>query len=234
MKKAKKVLALLLCAVLLVGASVMGTLAWLTDKTETVTNTFTAGEVDITLKESPYDPEDDSYAEPAEGTKNSYPAIPGAAYKKNPVVAVENDSEDSYLFVKFSYTTQADTYLNYTSNLTTGNGWTQVSTNTADGVTTEVWYRVVRKADATRSFDLLADLGDGYAADITLEIDSVAVTNQTKDTAAAQKLEWTAYAVQFNYLKDSDGAISGDTVDAAIKAWNILAANDPAVYPGTN
>ena len=87
MKKAKKVLALLLCAVLLVGASVMGTLAWLTDKTETVTNTFTAGEVDITLKESPYDPEDDSYAEPAEGTKNSYPAIPGAAYQKEPVVA---------------------------------------------------------------------------------------------------------------------------------------------------
>lgn len=42
MKKAKKILALLLCAVLLVGATVAGTLAYLKDTTETVTNTFVA------------------------------------------------------------------------------------------------------------------------------------------------------------------------------------------------
>lgn len=42
MKKAKKILALLLCAVLLVGATVAGTLAYLKDNTETVTNTFVA------------------------------------------------------------------------------------------------------------------------------------------------------------------------------------------------
>lgn len=42
MKKAKKILALLLCAVLLVCATVAGTLAYLEAKTSTVTNTFVA------------------------------------------------------------------------------------------------------------------------------------------------------------------------------------------------
>lgn len=42
MKKAKKILALLLCAVLLVCATVAGTLAFLEAETETVTNTFVA------------------------------------------------------------------------------------------------------------------------------------------------------------------------------------------------
>ena len=219
----RKLVAGLLAVILVLGCGIGATLAWLTDKTETVTNTFTAGEVDITLKESPYDPDNGTYNEPAEGTQNEYPAIPGAIYKKDPVVAVETESEDSYLFVKFSYTTEADTYLNYTSNLNTNNGWKQISTSTADGVTTEVWYRVVCKADATRSFELLAALGGSYNANITLEIDPAVVTNQNMSTAAAQKLEWTAYAVQFNYLKDDEGAaISGDTVEAATKAWHIL------------
>ena len=43
-KKAKKVVALLLCAVLLVVGSVTGTMAYLTAN-DTVTNTFTVGKV---------------------------------------------------------------------------------------------------------------------------------------------------------------------------------------------
>ena len=51
MKKTKKVLILGLCAVLLVAASVLGTMAYLTD-TKSVTNTFTVGNVAITLDEA--------------------------------------------------------------------------------------------------------------------------------------------------------------------------------------
>ena len=47
MSKTKKVLALLLCAVLLVGATITGTLAYLSQTTETVTNTFTVGKVSL-------------------------------------------------------------------------------------------------------------------------------------------------------------------------------------------
>ena len=51
MKKATKVLALMLCAVLLVTATVAGTLAYLTSS-DTVENTFTVGSVTITLDEA--------------------------------------------------------------------------------------------------------------------------------------------------------------------------------------
>ena len=50
MKKSKAIL-MALCAVLLVAASVMGTLAYLTS-TDTVTNTFTVGNVQIKLDEA--------------------------------------------------------------------------------------------------------------------------------------------------------------------------------------
>jgi predicted ribosomally synthesized peptide with SipW-like signal peptide len=54
-KMNNKVKALLMacCAVLLVFASVLGTLAYLTDTTEKVTNTFTVGKVDISLDKLP-------------------------------------------------------------------------------------------------------------------------------------------------------------------------------------
>ena len=53
MKTKRKALLLSLCAVLLVVASVMGTMAYLTSTSATVTNTFTVGNVGITLDEAP-------------------------------------------------------------------------------------------------------------------------------------------------------------------------------------
>ena len=47
-----KALALVLAVVLLVGAAIGGTVAWLTDKTGDVVNTFTVGNIDIELAES--------------------------------------------------------------------------------------------------------------------------------------------------------------------------------------
>ena len=49
--KKSKVLVMTLCAVLLVATTVLGTLAYLTDR-ESVTNTFTVGQVDITVDEA--------------------------------------------------------------------------------------------------------------------------------------------------------------------------------------
>ena len=54
MKKTKKALLLSLCAVMLVTASVLGTMAYLTS-TDEVVNTFTVGNVAITLDETDVD-----------------------------------------------------------------------------------------------------------------------------------------------------------------------------------
>lgn len=98
MKNAKKILALLLCAVLLVGASVAGTVAYLTSQ-DTVTNTFTVGSVAITLDEAKVT----EYGV-VDGTTrvktNEYKLIPGHEYTKDPIVHVAKGSEQCYLFVE--------------------------------------------------------------------------------------------------------------------------------------
>ena len=55
MKKQKKVLALVLCAVMLVASSVLATMAYLTAQTDVVKNTFTVGNVVIDLDEAKVD-----------------------------------------------------------------------------------------------------------------------------------------------------------------------------------
>lgn len=90
MKKATKILALLLCAVLLVVASVGGTLAYLISK-DNVSNTFTVGDVNIMLEENDYD-KDGNFKQ------NDYTnVIPGVSYDKKPVVTVLRDSADCYV-----------------------------------------------------------------------------------------------------------------------------------------
>lgn len=209
----KKLTVVLLSIILVLCCTIGGTLAWLTDTTPVVTNTFSVGDVTLTLKESPITVNSDgtiSYGTPAENVSNQYPALPGATYKKDPVVTVDANSEKCYLFVKFEYTTAASTYYTFTSNLNTTNDWTKLdsasSVDSTTGITTEVWYRTVDKSTTDTSYDLLADLGGSYAEDITLAVKTDAVTNDTVDEASAQKLVYTAYAVQYDNVADAAAA----------------------------
>lgn len=97
MKTARKVLLIALCAVLLVSASVMGTLAYLTSK-DAVTNTFTVGKVGITLDE--LDVDNSTAGDNDRDKANAYKLIPGTTYTKDPTIHVASDSENCYLFVK--------------------------------------------------------------------------------------------------------------------------------------
>lgn len=97
MKTRNKALLLTFGAVLLVAASVFGTLAYLTS-TDTVTNTFTVGKVQITLDEADvkldgtYETNHESRVE-----ENSYKLMPGHTYIKDPTVTVLKGSESSYV-----------------------------------------------------------------------------------------------------------------------------------------
>lgn len=93
MKTARKVLILALCAVLLVSATIMGTMAYLTSQAEVV-NTFTVGSVAITLDETDVD------GNAERDTANAYKLLPGHTYTKDPIIHVASNSEDCYLFVK--------------------------------------------------------------------------------------------------------------------------------------
>ena len=102
MKTKRRALLLTFCAVLLVVASVMGTIAYLTSKDE-VTNTFTVGKVAITLDEAKVT-EDGKPVTPAERVKaNSYKLLPGLTYTKDPTVTVKSGSEKAYVRMKVTF-----------------------------------------------------------------------------------------------------------------------------------
>lgn len=98
-KMNNKVKALLMacCAVLLVFASVLGTLAYLTDTTEQVTNTFTVGKVDIKLTEANVNTDGVAIDGRNETGMTDVKLIPGRTIDKDPTVSVKKGSENCYV-----------------------------------------------------------------------------------------------------------------------------------------
>lgn len=173
-----KLLILMMTFVLVIGATIGGTLAWLSAKTETITNTFEAAGIKIELTET-------------EGLNNDgvwkNAMVPGATYDKNPTVTVvePDTSVDCYLFVKFEANEAAKSYLTYTSLLEDENsGWFKLTS--VSGVD-NVWYREVLVNDENKSWELLDN------NQVTVK-DTVTTDNMSD--AATAELKYTAYAVQ--------------------------------------
>ena len=102
MKKFKALL-VVACALLLVAASVFGTMAYLTS-TDEVENTFTVGNVKITLDEAKVN----TNGSPVEGADrvkaNEYKLMPGHTYTKDPTIHVDAASEDCFIRAKVTLT----------------------------------------------------------------------------------------------------------------------------------
>ena len=119
MKKSKAIL-MVVCAMLLVAASVMGTLAYLTSQAS-VTNTFSVGKVAIKLDEADVDEygtilkDPDSMMPLPRVTKNEYKLIPGHTYTKDPTIHVQPQSENCWVFVRIENGLGAKATLNMNS-----------------------------------------------------------------------------------------------------------------------
>lgn len=124
----KKTLALVLALTLLVAGVVGGTLAWLTDRTAEVKNTFTVGDINIALTE----------------TTRDYKMVPGNKLDKNPTVTVKANSEACWLFVKVTESENLKDFITYAI----AEGWTELQ----DGV----YYREVPASNADQTFPVLA------------------------------------------------------------------------------
>ena len=107
MKSKKKVFVTVLCAVLLVAASVLGTMAYLTSNDEVV-NTFTVGNVQIKLDEAKANPDGSLVANADRVKANSYKLLPGHTYNKDPMVTVLKGSESSYVKMTVTFTKAAE------------------------------------------------------------------------------------------------------------------------------
>lgn len=156
----KKTLAVLVAAVLMIGGVIGGTLAWLTDKTDPVTNTFTTSNISITLTET---------------TGNEYKMIPGYTITKDPKATVTAGSEECYLFVKLEKSENFDQYLTYTM----ADGWT--SLDSVPGV----YYREVNSAALGTAYSVLKDDQVSVKPEVTKEMMTAAEQSNPTLTVTA-------------------------------------------------
>lgn len=188
MKTKTKALLSLAGAVILILVTVYATVAFLTSTTGTVTNTFTVGNVKITLDEVGVDEYGNvtmnANQETARVAENVYKLIPGHEYTKDPTIHVDENSENCYLFVRVTNAIgaiEADTKI--AAQMQT-KGWTLVTG------TTDVYYHsgVAKGGDDVVVFEKFtitddADLTD--YADTEIEITGYAVQADGFDNAEA-------------------------------------------------
>ncbi len=170
----KKALILVAAIILVLGGVVGGTVAWLTATSETVTNTFTFGNVNITLTET---------------TGTSYKLVPGTEIEKDPKVTVLANSEDCYVFVKI----EANEYwANAKASYAIAEGWTQ---GNGTNIPNNVYYREVSNNLADVSFYILS------GNKITVSENLTRADIQALDTNIPS-LSFTAYAIQQAGMND--------------------------------
>ena len=173
----------LLALVLVIGCVAGGTVAWLVAKTEPVVNTFTYGNINITL---------------AETTGTSYKIIPGTDITKNPKVTVKGGSEACWLFVKVEEVGAISTITTDPVHYAIDTGWAQLKDKDGKDVS-GVYYRLVDAVDNDTAFNVLKDNKIIVSGELTKEtINGYAVQQPT--------LTFTAYAVQKENIADAKTA----------------------------
>lgn len=232
---AKKILVVLLAAVLLIGVGVGGTLAWLIDFTDEVENTFTVGNINIDLKETVNGV--DSSAKTNRVENNTFKIIPGTEQPKDPRVIVAAGSEDCYVFVEITAVNTTVENLKYTVG----------STEIINNVTFVEWLIDNQEINGTK-WQSLKDVPGVYYREYTggekveypvlkdnkvtypstlakAQID--ALQNYIKETytdnpaEGLPSLTFKAYAVQMDYSEGVDGEFSPE------QAWNVAKGLNP-------
>lgn len=186
-----KALVLTSAVTLALSGAVGGTIAWLISK-DTVTNTFTYGDIDITLDETDVVTDD-------EGNKtNEYEMVPGNAITKDPTVTVEAGSEDCWLFVQLEESANFDDFMTYEI----ADGWTAL-----EGYE-NVYYMTVDSPEADTVYTVIKDNTVNVKGDVTKEMLNAL---DSGETALYPTLTVTAYGVQ----RDADI----EALDTAEEAW---------------
>ena len=187
----KRTLTILVAVIMVVACAVGGTLAWLKSQTQEVVNTFTAGDINITLAE----------------TTSNYKMVPGNDIAKDPKVTVKAGSEACWLFVKVDKSENStnpdkkafDDYLTYTIAA----GWTPLTDADNDGAADDgVYYREAGATSSDTAFDVLLD------NKVTVNDTVTKTMLNALDGSNNPTLTFTAYAVQ------------KDNINNVADAWN--------------
>lgn len=246
----KKILAMALAVVLLIGVGVGGTLAWLQAKTEPVINTFTVGNIEINLNEHTLNENGELTETLTRENKVDYKILPGAEQNKDPFVTVVKDSEACWVFIEieeknnYLFTkTGEGTEKSYTNTQfvqweiddtenADGKKWELVSRTPTSGGAATVTYVYGREQSAVTAdtkINVLKDNKVSYSTELTKEninllytivTDAEGNVTSMTKTADQPELKFTAYAVQ---------KANGTTQFTMEEAWDI--AQDGTLTP---
>ena len=196
-KHTKSKILLSLLSVVLVGClSISGTMAWVMYQTNPVVNTFTYGDIHITLAETGVAADDHD-------RENHYSMAPAAqgsfAIAKDPTITVKAGSEHCYLFATLDKSDNFDEYLQYDI----ADGWTRLSwQQTTTG--SAVYYRSVDYRDTDQTYPVLKDNTVYVKTSVTKEMLNIL------DDTTYPTLTVNAYAVQQEGITD------------ATEAWDLI------------
>lgn len=208
MKTKTKALGLMMAAVLLVTATIFGTMAYLTS-TDEVVNTFTVGSVAIQLDEAKANT-DGILVEGADRVDaNSYKLLPGHTYAKDPMVTVLSGSENSYIRMTVTVSKAAELdaifdpqkanllsiFNGYDSTNWIYQGETDDTTNNTR--TYEFWYK-----------DTVSALEEDVALDALFDSITVPgeINNDQLKTIEGMTITVNAYAIQADGFNDAAAA----------------------------
>lgn len=209
-----KPLALILALVMVFGGVIGGTVAWLIATPDSVVNTFTYGDINITLIETDTGLDGDSNS-----NTNEYEMMPGETISKDPTITVEAGSENNWLFVNLEKSENFDQFMTYVI----AEGWTQLYDGEGNEVK-GVYYRYQAETEVDVDISVLKNNEVEVKESVTKEMLNALDANNAYPT-----LTVTAYAVQYIGFEAevSEGAqeATADQVNAAaLKAWGVATA----------
>lgn len=205
----KKILVACLCVALAVLTVAGTTLAYLTSR-DTVTNTFTVGNVTMTLDEALVNTDGKEITgEGADRVKtNDYMLYPGHEYDKDPTVHVAANSSHSWIFIKVKnelapLESTAEGYKSINDQIA-ANGWTVYADANVDGYI--VYYK---EHNTTEAKDYV--VFDGF----TLSDNA----NNVKATGSDATV-WSTITPRTELVTVTAYAIQYDGFETVAKAWN--------------
>ena len=203
----KKKLMTVLALVLVIAMSVAGTYAYLTSR-DTVTNSFTVGNVKINLDEAAANPDGTLVPNANRVKENSYKLLPGHTYAKDPTVTVLKGSEECYVKMTVTFSDAAALDAIFAPD---GANMTSIF-NGYDG-TTWIYQGNTKNADNTRTYEFwYKDTVDALNEAVVLEalFDSITVpggiNNDQLATIEGMTITVNAYAIQADGFTTADAA----------------------------
>ena len=212
-----KIISVIVAAALLLIGIMGGTIAWLVDKTEPVVNTFTYGDINIDLEETPTPDDDDN------PDTNEYEMIPGEEITKDPKVTIKTDSKASWVYVKLEKSLNFNDFMEYEI----AQGWTQLKDALGNDVPGVYFREVGEVVSEDVVYDVIKDNKIHVKETVTKEM--LNALDPEGAEATCPTLTVTAYAVQRSGFEPeiSVGATAPTAEQinvAAFAAWNVVEA----------